>query len=50
MCDIWLHEFSREQKLFSFQKLTLQMASVVRSAGEMVNAVDEWRAAMAERG
>jgi hypothetical protein len=49
VCELWSHEFGWELRLM-IDGHGLQMSSVVRSDAEMVATVDQWRAAMLEKG
>jgi hypothetical protein len=49
VCETWSHQFGWELRLM-IDGHGLQLSSVVRSATEMNNTADSWRAAMLEKG
>ena len=48
-CEVWTNPFGWELRLM-MDGHGLRMSSVVRSAGEMLDLVEQWRAAMWEKG
>ena len=49
VCEVWTHPFGWELRL-QIDGRGLMMSSVVRSGGEMLKSVEEWHAAMREKG
>jgi hypothetical protein len=49
VCEVWTHPLGWELRLM-IDGHGMQMTSVVRSAAEMLEALEKWRAAMLEKG
>jgi hypothetical protein len=49
VCEVWTHPFGWELRLM-IDGHGLQMSSVARSGGEMLSRVEQWHAAMREKG
>jgi hypothetical protein len=48
-CEVWTHPFGWEVRLM-IDRRGMQMTSVVRSAAEMLDMVEQWKAVMLENG
>src|SRR5688572_23464947 len=48
-CEVWSHTFGWELRL-EIAGRGLQMSTIVRSAGEMLDTSEQWKIAMIEKG
>jgi hypothetical protein len=49
VCEVWTHPFGWELRLM-IDGDGMKMTSVVRSAREMLESLEKWKAAMIEKG